>query len=142
MKDILFKSDADEWETPQDLYDRLNEEFSFNLDPCSTDENHKTVLYYTEKENGLKQSWGGCRVFCNPPYSHVKQWVRKAYHESHKPGTVIVMLLPARTDTKWFQDYCMHRSEVRFIRGRLKFSGAKYNAPFPSMLVIFRSAGV
>lgn len=59
MKDILFKSNADEWETPQDLYDQLNEEFAFTLDPCSTDENHKTVLYYTEKENGLKQSWGG-----------------------------------------------------------------------------------
>lgn len=142
MKEILFKNNTDEWETPKDLYDKLNEEFSFDLDPCSTDKNHKTVLYYTKQENGLKQSWGGCRVFCNPPYSQVKQWVRKAYHESHKPGTVIVMLLPARTDTKWFQDYCLHRSEVRFIRGRLKFSSAKYNAPFPSMLVIFRAAGM
>lgn len=142
MKDVLFKSNADEWETPQDLYDQLNEEFSFNLDPCSTEENHKAVMYFTEKENGLKQSWGGCRVFCNPPYSKVKQWVRKAYYESHKAGTIVVMLLPARTDTKWFQDYCLHRSEIRFLRGRLRFSGAKFNAPFPSMLVIFRAAGL
>jgi site-specific DNA-methyltransferase (adenine-specific) len=59
VKDILLKSDSDEWETPQDLYDQLNQEFDFTLDPCSSDDNHKTVLYYTKQENGLKQSWGG-----------------------------------------------------------------------------------
>ena len=142
ISDVLFKKDSDEWETPEDLYQQLDDEFHFNLDPCCTDKNHKTVLYYTKKEDGLKQSWGGCRVWCNPPYSNVKEWVKKAYHESRHPGTIVVMLLPVRTDTKWFQDYVLHRSEIRFIKGRLKFSGAKYNAPFPSMIVIFRAAGM
>ena len=140
--ETLWSRNLDEWETPQDFYERIDNEFHFNLDPCSTDENHKTMLYYTKQQDGLKQPWGGCRVWCNPPYSNVKAWVRKAYNEARHPNTLIVMLLPARTDTKWFQDYVLHRSEVRFIRGRLKFSNAKNNAPFPSMLVIFRAAGV
>ncbi len=142
MKDIVWQSNSDEWETPQDLYDGLNAEFGFNLDPCATDDNHKCLMYYTRQEDGLQQSWGGCRVFCNPPYSQVKAWVRKAYEESRIAGTIVVLLLPARTDTKWFQDYCLHRSEVRFLRGRLRFGDAMYNAPFPSMIVIFRAAGM
>lgn len=142
MKNVVWHSNSDEWETPKALYEELNGEFLFNLDPCATDDNHKCLMYYTKAEDGLKQSWGGCRVFCNPPYSQVKHWVRKAYEECRKDGTIVVMLLPARTDTKWFQDYCLHRSEVRFLKGRLKFGDAKHNAPFPSMLVIFRAAGM
>ena len=136
--ETLFSHNIDEYETPQDLYESLNDEFGFNLDPCSTDSNCKCTLHFTVEEDGLKQSWSGCRVFCNPPYSQVGKWVRKAYRESKQPDTLIVLLVPARTDTKWFHGYCLHRAEIRFIKGRLRFSGAKYNAPFPSMIVVFR----
>lgn len=84
---------------------------------------------------------GGHTVFCNPPYSRISDWVKKGYEESLKPHTVVVMLIPARTDTKYFHDYILHRSEIRFIKGRIKFSNSKWNAPFPSMIVIFRAAG-
>ena len=81
-------------------------------------------------------------MFCNPPYSQIKSWVKKAYEESFKPGTIVVLLIPARTDTKYFHDYILNRSEIRFLKGRLRFNNAKDNAPFPSMVVVFRAAGV
>ena len=79
-------------------------------------------------------------MFCNPPYSKIGKWVEKAYWESIKPETVVVLLIPARTDTRYFHDYIYNRSEIRFIRGRLRFSESTRNAPFPSMVVIFRAA--
>lgn len=84
---------------------------------------------------------GGSSVFCNPPYGgkSTGDWIEKCYNESRKPGTVVVMLIPARTDTKAFHKYIYKKAEVRFIKGRLKFGGSKDAAPFPSMLVIFRS---
>ena len=85
---------------------------------------------------------GGYCVFCNPPYSEIEAWTRKAYFEAQKPNTIVVMLIPARTDTKWFHKWVYHRAEIRFVKGRLKFGAAKYNAPFPSMIVIFRSGGI
>lgn len=138
--DALFSRDSDEWETPAELFEILNDEFHFTLDACATDDNHKVDKYFTKEEDGLKQNWGGYKVFCNPPYSEIGKWVQKAYYEGLKPGTLVCLLIPARTDTKWFHDYILHRSEIRFIKGRLRFSGSKWNAPFPSMVVIFRSA--
>lgn len=85
---------------------------------------------------------GGYRAFVNPPYSQIKQWVKKCWEESTKPNTIVVMLIPARTDTKYFHEYINHRSEVRFIKGRLKFGDNNYSAPFPSMVVIFRAGGI
>jgi len=137
---IPMTSNSDEWTTPQWLFDELDGEFHFNLDPCSTDENAKCKTHFTVSDDGLHKNWGGCRVFCNPPYSQIAKWVEKAYRESLKEGTVVVLLIPARTDTRYFHDYIYHRSEIRFISGRLKFSNAKWNAPFPSMVVIFRAA--
>lgn len=134
----VFSHASDEWATPQDVYDKLDAEFHFTLDPCATDLNHKCTLYYTQAENGLLQNWGGQSVFCNPPYSDIGAWVEKAYREAMKDNTVVVLLIPSRTDTKYFHDFIYHRSEIRFIRGRLKFGEAMYNAPFPSMVVIFR----
>lgn len=138
----LFSSNTDEWATPQNIFDSLNAEFSFNLDVCATANNHKCERYYTQEQDGLKQTWGGYRVYCNPPYSNIASWVKKAYYESFKPNTLIVMLIPARTDTRYFQEYIYHRSEIRFIKGRLKFGDAKNSAPFPSMIVIFRAGGL
>ena len=81
---------------------------------------------------------GGQTVWLNPPYGRgIGKWVQKAYEEAQKPGTVVVCLLPARTDTAWFHDYC-RKGKITFIRGRLKFGGSKNSAPFPSMVVEFR----
>lgn len=135
----MFSSKTDMWETPQDFFDKLNREFNFTLDVCATPENAKCENFYSPEQDGLSLSWNG-RVWCNPPYGRqVGQWVEKAYM-SAQAGALVVMLLPARTDTAWFHGYIYHRKEVeiRFVRGRLKFGGSKTCAPFPSMLCIFR----
>lgn len=137
---VMFSSKSDEWETPIDVFNRLNEEFDFDLEPCADENNHKCDRYFTKKQNGLIQNWGGgSKVFCNPPYGkEISAWVRKCSDESKKENTVVVMLIPARTDTKWFHDYIYQKAEVRFLKGRLKFGGSKNNAPFPSMVVVFK----
>jgi len=135
----LFTSNTNEWATPDSLFKELDAEFHFDLDPCSTDANAKCELHYTIDTDGLTQNWGGRRVFCNPPYGReLPAWVRKCAAESEKPDTLVVMLIPARTDTSYFHDYIWHRAkEIRFIRGRLHFNGSKHSAPFPSMIVVF-----
>lgn len=136
----LFSSAKEDWATPQDFFDKLNEEFRFDLDPCASEENHKTELFFTKEQNGLLQDWGGHTVFVNPPYGRTStgEWIEKCAKEAKKPGTVVVMLIPARTDTKAFHEYIYHKAEIRFIKGRLHFGGSKDAAPFPSMVVIFR----
>lgn len=137
MNRALFTSNTEMWATPQDFFDKLNEEFHFDLDPCASPENYKCEKYFTEADNGLAQNWGGHRVFCNPPYGRkIAAWVKKCHDEALK-GTLIVMLIPARTDTSYFHDYIYHKAELRFVRGRLKFGDAKQGAPFPSMVVIY-----
>lgn len=138
--DALLSRKSDEYSTPSWLYDQLNDEFSFTLDPCATDDNHKCEKYFTKDQDGLNQSWAYERVFCNPPYSKISEWVRKAYEETRNKNTLVCMVIPARTDTRYFHDYILHRSEIRFLKGRVKFGSEKYNAPFPSMVVIFRGA--
>lgn len=130
----LFTSNTDLWATPQDFYDSLNEEFHFELDVCALPDNAKCKKYFTPDMDGLRQEWTGT-VWCNPPYGRkIGKWVEKAY----KSDCTVVMLLPARTDTAWFHEYIYGKAEIRFVRGRLKFGGAKQSAPFPSMVVIFR----
>lgn len=139
--ELMFSSKSDEWYTPIDFYNELDKEFKFNLDPCATNLNHKCPKYFTKEDNGLLQSWEGHNVFCNPPYGrHIGAWVEKAFNESKKENTIVVMLIPARTDTRWFHDFIYHKAEIRFIKGRLKFGGCKNAAPFPSMIVIFKGA--
>ncbi|BEV15112.1 DNA N-6-adenine-methyltransferase [Herbaspirillum sp. DW155] len=133
-----FSSATPEWYTPQEVFDSLNSEFSFTLDPCSTHENAKCARHFTKDDDGLAQSWHGERVFMNPPYGReIADWMRKAYEASCHYGALAVCLVPARTDTSWWHEYAM-KGEVRFLRGRLKFGGAKTNAPFPSAVVVFR----
>ena len=134
-----LSSKSIEWSTPQEFFNELNEEFHFNLDPCSTDKNAKCKKHFTIKDDGLSKDWGGYRVFCNPPYGkEISKWVRKCYYESRKPYTLVVMLIPARTDTSYFRDFIYGKAkEIRFIRGRLHFNDGKGCAPFPSMVVIF-----
>ena len=140
MNTVLFSSNSDEWATPLGIYEELNKEFNFNLDPCATATNAKCLKFFTKETDGLSQAWGGYRVFCNPPYSKIADWVKKAYYEGRKDNTLVVLLIPARTDTRYFHDFIMHRAEIRFLKGRLKFGDAKNSAPFPSMVVIFRGA--
>ena len=137
---VLFKSNSDEWETPQSIFDSLNSEFHFTLDPCATEQNHKCGLYYTKEEDGLQQNWEGQTVFCNPPYSKIADWVEKAYRENRQDHTVIVLLIPSRTDTRYFHNFIYQRAEIRFVKGRIRFGDSTTNAPFPSMVVIFRGA--
>ena len=134
----LYTSNTDEWETPWEVFAILDDEFHFTLDPCSTDENRKCERHYTKEQDGLKQDWAGETVWCNPPYGKdIWKWCRKCYEFSLKGGTA-VMLLPARTDTGWFHEFVYEKAEIRFIRGRLHFNGSKWNAPFPSMIAIYR----
>lgn len=136
MNDVLFSSKSVVWETPQDLFDKLNAEFHFDLDVCALPENAKCEKYYTPEDDGLSQPWNGV-CWCNPPYGRtIGKWVQKAY-ETFAGGGTVVMLLPARTDTKWFHEYIYNKAEIRFIKGRLKFGNSKNAAPFPSMIVVF-----
>ena len=134
-----LSSKTDNWATPKDFFDNLNEEFHFTLDPCANEENHKCDLFYTKEQDGLTKDWGGHVVFCNPPYGkEIADWVRYSYEQSQKPNTTVVMLIPARTDTRYFHDYIYGKAEIRFIKGRLKFGDATTAAPFPSMIVVYR----
>jgi phage N-6-adenine-methyltransferase len=135
----LMTSLTDEWATPQELFDELNQEFNFDLDVCADDWNYKCVRYFTREIDGLSQDWHG-KVWMNPPYGRaIGKWMAKAY-EASGGGATVVCLVPARTDTAWWHDYSM-KGEIRFIRGRIKFvsrTGVKDAAPFPSAIVIFR----
>ena len=136
MDKVMFSSASDEWATPQDFFDKLNEEFGFTLDPCANTVNHKCDRYFTKEQNGLAQDWGEERVYCNPPYGRgIGEWVAKC--SGHKG--LAVMLIPARTDTKWFHEYIYQKpnAEVRFVKGRLKFGNSSNSAPFPSMVIVF-----
>jgi len=127
-----------DWETPQHVFDELDAEFGpFELDVCATPDNAKCADYFIEEQNGLAQTWAPRRCWMNPPYGReIGAWVRKAALEADR-GATIVALLPARTDTAWWHDYCIDR-EVRFIRGRLRFGRQQRNpAPFPSAIVVF-----
>lgn len=137
----LFTSESMEWETPGELFRELDGQFHFTLDPCSTHENAKCARHYTRADDGLSKSWAGERVFCNPPYGReIGRWVKKCAEES--AHALVVMLIPARTDTAYFHDYIYGKAQIRFIRGRLKFETggvAQGPAPFPSMVVVFDS---
>ncbi|OCT12792.1 adenine methyltransferase [Paenibacillus pectinilyticus] len=133
---VHYSSATDLWATPQDFFDKLHTEFGFELDVCALSDNAKCNKFFSPSDDGLFQKWEGI-CWMNPPYGRgIKDWVQKAY-ESSLDGATVVCLLPARTDTRWWHDYCMH-GEIRFVKGRLKFGGVKDNAPFPNAVVIFR----
>jgi len=128
MNRVLFKSACVEWRTPEGVFRELNDEFAFNYDPCplgGSDDGLATLF----------SQWSGKRVFCNPPYGDIWKWLQRA-----REAELAVFLIPARTDTRWFHDLILpFASEIRFIRGRLKFGGATSDAPFPSMIIVFRA---
>ena len=135
---VHFSSRTDDWTTPEWLFERLNAEFHFTLDPCSTTENAKCQRHYTREEDGLAQDWSRDIVFMNPPYGReISRWMSKAV-DSALSGATVVCLVPARTDTKWWHRFAM-RGQIEFLPGRLKFGTAVNSAPFPSAVVVFRS---
>ncbi len=135
----MFSSKTGEWATPQEFFDKLNWRFGpFDLDPCAAAANAKCANFYTEAEDGLSKNWEGFSSFINPPYGRgIDKWIKKAYQESRKEGTKAVMLIPARTDTKYWHEYVMKADEVYFVKGRLKFGDCNNSAPFPSAVVVF-----
>ena len=141
ITDGMFSSKTDEWATPQAFFDELDEEFHFTLDAAADETNHKCEKYYDKQVDGLTKSWqAGGVTYCNPPYGRqIGKWVKKAYDE-YKAGATVVMLLPARTDTKWFHDYILGKAEIRFVRGRLYFNDGQGRAPFPSMVVVYHQS--
>lgn len=138
MNKALFSSNRQDWETPPDFFKKYDDSFRFTLDACAMPQNAKCRQYFTKEDDGLTKDWGGHRVWCNPPYGReISKWVKKASEEAQKPHTIVVMLLPARTDTAWFHDYILGQAAIEFIRGRIKFVGASASAPFPSLVVFF-----
>ena len=139
-KTTALSSNSVEYETPDQLFKQLNDKHQFDLDVCATKENAKCEKYFTINENGLKQKWHGV-CFMNPPYDrHIKFWIEKAYYEMNVRKVKTVALIPARTDTKYWHDYIFPYSQIKFLKGRLKFKNKNgvYNpAPFPSAIVIF-----
>jgi phage N-6-adenine-methyltransferase len=136
-RSVHFRSTTDLWSTPPALFDALNAEFGFTLDVCALPSNAKCADYFTPTQDGLQQIWTGV-CWCNPPYGAViGRWVQKAY-ESAQSGALVVCLLPARVDTRWWHTYVLPCAEIRYLQGRLKFGGCKNSAPFPSAVVIFR----
>ena len=137
---IMFSSKSNDWATPQDFYNQLDAEFEFTLDPCASQSSAKCASFYTADDDGLSKDWEGHTVFMNPPYGRkIGNWIQKAYEEGEKSNTRVVALIPARTDTKYWHNYCMKATEIRFVKGRLKFGqgNTKNSAPFPSAVVIF-----
>lgn len=134
---IHHSSNKGDWETPRELFDQLNAEFKFSLDAAASRKNTKVVSYYTKEDNGLVQPWKGT-VWVNPPYGRgIDKWVEKAI-ASARAGATVVMLMPARFDTRWGQALLNHADEVRYVAGRVTFVGAKDPAPFPSAIAILR----
>lgn len=129
-----------DWATPSNLFHFLEKEFCFDLDACAEPDTAKAARFFTKEQDGLAQEWSGT-VWMNPPYGRtIGAWIRKAHSEALR-GATVVCLLPARTDTSWWHDYCMKAAEVRFLRGRLSFDNQRRGrAPFPSAIVVFRSA--
>ena len=141
MDNVHYSTNSNEWETPKELYDLLNGRYGpFTLDPCATKANAKCSKFYTKNNDGLRKSWADEVVFMNPPYGReIGRWIEKAYRESRSGVQRIVCLIPARTDTTYWHNYIMKASEILFVRGRIRFVGGKYPAPFPSAVIIFDS---
>lgn len=137
---VHFSSESIEWATPQWLFDALNKEFGFTVDVCSTHANAKVGKHYTRESSGLLKSWAGEVAWMNPPYGdEIAEWMGKAFGAAFYEGATVVCLVPARTDTAWWHEYAM-KHEIRLLRGRLQFIGAKDGAPFPSAVIVMRPA--
>lgn len=143
-RETLMSSKKHDYGTPPGFFDSLNSIYKFTLDPCAAEFTAKVRdNYYTKEDDGLSKDWSGEVAFVNPPYGReLAKWVKKSYEESLKEDTMVVMLIPSRTDTRYYHDYCMKASRIYFIKGRLKFVNLDKDerpspAPFPSIVVEF-----
>lgn len=139
-----FESTKQDWNTPKILFDKLNQEFNFQWDLAADKDNALCSKFYTKEDDGLKQIWNGV-CWLNPPFgdktSKMVDWIKKAYNDSQlNPNLTVVMLIPNRSNTKWYHNYCMKASEIRFICGRPKFGDNKHGLPQPLILVIFKKS--
>jgi phage N-6-adenine-methyltransferase len=136
INNAMFSSNRDDWETPLELFNQLDAIYHFDLDVCALPHNAKCDKYYTPDDDGLSKPWEGT-CWMNPPYGRqIGRWMEKAY-KSSLVGATVVCLVPSRTDTAWWHDYAMRASKITYIRGRIKFVGAKHGAPFPCAIVVF-----
>ena len=136
--DKRFESKSHIWKTPKYLYDELNKEFHFQLDPCTTYNNLNCKYFFTEKEDGLKQDWKSMTAYVNPPYGReLAKWAKKCYEEWMKGSTIVLLLQTNRTNTKWFHKYVYKKAELRFLDHRLQFEGASDKIPTPYMLAVY-----
>jgi len=136
--EIAGSSEKHDWETPKELFDALDAEFHFQTDLCAVPSTAKCRRFFTPNENGLSQQWTGM-CWANPPYGNqIPKWVEKAYRSACEGHATVVLLIPARTDTRWFHNFCV-AGEIRFLKGRVQYVGSKYPAPFPNMIVIFHA---
>jgi site-specific DNA-methyltransferase (adenine-specific) len=146
--DTFKTSNDDTWTTPRNYFDKVNAEFNFTLDAAAL--SSSTLVpdnWYgpdhpdQSRRDAFSREWAeesAGAVWLNPPYGRtIKDWMRKAKLESMR-GATVVCLVPSRTDTAWWHDYCIDAYEIRFIRGRLKFGNQPNAAPFPSALVIMK----
>lgn len=132
-----FDTGKQTWKTPDIIFLPLDSEFSFETDLACDEENKLCPIGFTEQDESLSKEWVGVN-WLNPPFGKVKLWVKKAYEETRKDGTIIVMLIFSKTNTVWWHDYVMRAKEVRLIKGRPKFKGAKHGLPFPLSIVVFQ----
>jgi phage N-6-adenine-methyltransferase len=135
-----MSSNLSNWETPHELFKKLNMKYRFQIDVCASKENAKCQTFFTEDIDGLSQEWNAAICWMNPPYGRaIGKWMKKAYEESLK-GATVVCLVPARTDTAWWHDFAM-KGKIEFLRGRVKFihpvEKVGRPAPFPSAIVVF-----
>ncbi len=138
IRKVMFSSKRHDHGTPEDIFNQLDKEFHFTLDVCADPSNAMVNKFLSQREDGLRTSWTNQICWMNPPYGReIPKWISKALRESQTNNATVVCLVPARTDTNWFWDYCVN-GEIRFIKGRLRFKGESSSAPFPSMIVIFR----
>ena len=131
-----FASNNQEYATPWPLFNKINNIYHFDLDVCADEFNHKCEKYFTITDNALTKDWAGYKCWMNPPYKDMKVWVKKAFEESRKNNTLVCCLIPARTNTKWWHEYCM-KGKILFIEGRPKFEGCVHGLPQPLAFVIF-----
>lgn len=140
-KSVHFSSKYSSWETPLELFLEWDKKYQFTLDVCATSKNSKCPIFLDPEINGLTSHWEGNRCWMNPPYGReIKHWVKKAYMETRKPNTLVVGLLPARTDTEWFHEYVLDKARIEFVKKRISFlvdGAVKYPAPFPSLFAIW-----
>lgn len=135
MHDAMFTSKSAEWSTPQDFFDNLHDEFDFTIDAAASETNTKLPRFFTAKDDALSRSWLGERVWLNPPYGRGSGlWIEKA---AKSDADLVVMLIPARTDTRAWHEHIFGKAEIRFVPGRLRFGDAKWAAPFPCAVVIW-----